>query len=214
MVGNGAPLSSYGSCSVTAGRPNGHRAATRRKARGRLPIWRSTMSRSSTRDTVAWTPSLRCQATLWRSGGMPALPGADALDDEEPLARLDVADPAGPRGRVQRRSLSERAVARGVPSRPGARPPAPGGCRARCASRRSSRGDGSRGTPSRSGSRRGSGGEAAVVAAEVLSSMRVPPPLLRARRRSASSCPSARVSSAGPRARPLQDRAKRAENSA
>src|SRR3954466_15638571 len=78
VVGNGAPFSSYGACSVTAGRPNGHRATTRRNARGRRPSWRSTISRSSmTRDA-----SVRLQ------------PAFDPADDEQLLPRLHEPEPA------------------------------------------------------------------------------------------------------------------------
>ena len=37
----------YGDCSVTAGRPQGQRATTRRKARGSRPSWSATTARSS-----------------------------------------------------------------------------------------------------------------------------------------------------------------------
>src|SRR4051794_11408382 len=78
VVGNGAPFSSYGACSVTAGRPNGQRATTRRNARGRRPSWRSTMARSSmTRDA-----SVRLQ------------PALDPAHDEQLLARLHQSEAA------------------------------------------------------------------------------------------------------------------------
>src|SRR4051794_8697292 len=70
VVGNGSPDSSNGACSVTAGRPYGQRTATCLNARGFLPSWRSTISRSST-----------------RADRSPLVdPPGDALDDEEPLA--------------------------------------------------------------------------------------------------------------------------------
>src|SRR5207247_8464511 len=73
--GNGSPDSSKAACSVTAGRPNGHRTATRRKARGGRPSWRSTSSRSSTR------------------AGLAVDPGRDALHDEQPLPAPDEPEP-------------------------------------------------------------------------------------------------------------------------
>src|SRR3954453_20438928 len=77
VVGNGAPFSSYGACSVTAGRPNGQRATTRRNARGRRPSWCSTIPRSS------MTPDASV-------GLQPAL---DPADDEQLLARLHQPEP-------------------------------------------------------------------------------------------------------------------------
>ena len=88
MVGNGEPSSAYGSCSVTAGCPYGQWQTTRRNARGLLPSWRSTMSRS-----------LRSVVSLSRS--RPA-PGVDSLDDEQPLIRPDESEP--PRLPYERRS--------------------------------------------------------------------------------------------------------------
>src|SRR2546430_8293533 len=78
VVGNGSPCSSNGSCSVTAGRPKGQRTATRRNARGARPSCRSTTSRSSTAP---------------QRNGVLLLPARNALDDEQPLARADEAEP-------------------------------------------------------------------------------------------------------------------------
>src|SRR5262249_49165346 len=65
-------------CSVTAGRPNGHLTATRRKARGERPSCCSTTARSFT----AVEASVR----------LP--PALDALHDEQPLTWLDKPDSA------------------------------------------------------------------------------------------------------------------------
>src|SRR5512133_393991 len=87
IVGKGSPFSSYGACSVTAGRSNGQRTTTRRNARGGLPSWRSTAARSL--STCA-EPSVRL------------LPRLDALDDEEVLAGTDVPElPRLPRDAVE-----------------------------------------------------------------------------------------------------------------
>src|SRR5436305_5139462 len=90
MVGNGAPAASRGHCSVTAGRPNGQRTATRRKARGGRPSCRATTASSS-------MPPDRM---------LRALPRPDPLDDEEALPGLDEPEPA--------RLPHERRLARGV----------------------------------------------------------------------------------------------------
>src|SRR5213082_426594 len=79
VVGNGSPSRAIGACSVTAGRPNGQRTTTRRKARGSRPSWRSTTARS-------------LSITVNRRVGFQ--PGLDALDDEEVLAGADVAEAA------------------------------------------------------------------------------------------------------------------------
>src|SRR5262245_34110163 len=84
VVGKGLPDSSYGDCSVTAGRPKGQRAATRLKARGGRPSCRSTTARSRAvrSSTTAADPSVLLQ------------PGVDPLDDEEPLVGPDEPEPA------------------------------------------------------------------------------------------------------------------------
>src|SRR5437762_2933837 len=74
VVGNGAPFSSTGACSVTAGLPNGQRTATRRKARGARPSCRSTTARSSIAP---------------ERSGMVFQPARDPFDDEEVLAGVD-----------------------------------------------------------------------------------------------------------------------------
>src|SRR5205823_7412446 len=72
-----------GACSVTAGRPNGQRTTTRRKARGVRPIWRATTSRSSSASTVGH-----------HAGPFTLPPLTDALDDEQVLARSHVSERA------------------------------------------------------------------------------------------------------------------------
>src|SRR5689334_24434672 len=79
VVGNGVPLSSNGACSVTAGRPNGQRRATRRNARGGRPSCWATRTRSS---------------TAAETSPQPLPPLADALDDVQVLAGTDVSEPA------------------------------------------------------------------------------------------------------------------------
>src|SRR5215208_4632836 len=64
-----------------AGRPNGQRTATRRNARGVRPSWRATTARSSIAADARWRPA--CGSPL-----------GNALDDEEALAGLDVAETA------------------------------------------------------------------------------------------------------------------------
>src|SRR5207247_5789835 len=83
VVGNGSLRSSYGLCSVTAGRPNGQRTATRRNARGSRPIWRATTARSSSASTVGH-----------HAGPLALAPLLDPADDEEVLAGADVAERA------------------------------------------------------------------------------------------------------------------------
>src|SRR5262249_26517850 len=84
VVGNGWPFSSYGDCSATAGRPNGQREATRRNAGGGRPSCRSTIARSRPEGS----------STTVAERSVLSQPGFDALDDEEPLVRLDEAEPA------------------------------------------------------------------------------------------------------------------------
>src|SRR4051812_32969597 len=102
VVGNGSPASSTGACSVTAGRPNGQRTATRRKARGVRPSCCATTARSSTVPETSFEL-------------LP--PRADALDDVEVLVRLHVAEAsrfALERGETRRdvEALLERALLR------------------------------------------------------------------------------------------------------
>src|SRR5277367_326522 len=72
-VGNGVPSEAYGSCSTTAGRPKGQRAATRRNARGGRPSWRSTIARSSISAVSLF---------------LLVTPGSNTANDEELLAGL------------------------------------------------------------------------------------------------------------------------------
>src|SRR5919201_3414904 len=83
---------SYGDCSVTAGRPKGHRTTTRRNARGGRPSCRST--------------SLRSSSLTLRQRTVQLPPERDPLDDEQALPRLD--EPEAARLAGQRRLARDR----------------------------------------------------------------------------------------------------------
>ena len=70
--GTARPAASYGSCSVTAGRPNGQRTATRRKARGSRPSCRATTARSSIAPSVAGASRATCVRARDATPGCPA----------------------------------------------------------------------------------------------------------------------------------------------
>ena len=78
----GLAVGAYGSCSVTAGRPQGQRATTRRNVRGSRPSWQS--------DGGAIVHALTVTVS---ADGVLTPPLVGALDDEEVLPRPHVADP-------------------------------------------------------------------------------------------------------------------------